>query len=239
MPGARSRELSPGPSGGAPRPVLPGGTVDVCRLRVALPETAWIARFSCEHPDITIEVLSRLDIDPQRSLTEIRLRTVLPGPWEDELLALPQVEAVERLEGAPSATHFRVVHRTSEFIPIFRELQLMRRFPFAIQDGEATWVVVATATKVRRLLRQLQKQGVTTRLESVHPAAPGAAPGDLTARQAELLQRAMAAGYFEVPRKITLTELAKQLGLAPSSLSEALAIVEKKLLERWPPSGAP
>ena len=44
----------------------------------------------------------------------------------------------------------------------------------------------------------------------------------------------MAAGYFEVPRKVTLTTLAKNLGMAASSLSEGLAIVEKKLLSQWP-----
>jgi len=47
----------------------------------------------------------------------------------------------------------------------------------------------------------------------------------------------MAAGYFEVPRRVTLTELAERIGVAVSSLSEMLAVVEKKLLQEVQTSG--
>lgn len=183
--------------------------------------------------------MSRLDVGPSRSLTELRLQTSDPGPWAEEVRALPHVEEVEELEKGPSGIHIRVVHRTSEFVPIFRELHLMRRFPFTIQRGEASWVVVAPEAKMRELLRLLKERAPAAAIESVrHSDAPGAS-GPLTARQADLLSRAIAAGYFEVPRKVTLTDLAKHLGMAPSSLSEGLAIVEKKLLKDWPaPAGA-
>jgi predicted DNA binding protein len=41
----------------------------------------------------------------------------------------------------------------------------------------------------------------------------------------------MAAGYFAVPRGITLTDLARQIGRSKSAVSEAIAIIERKLLE--------
>ncbi len=215
----------------------PGGRkqpVKICRLRVPLPDSAWVARFSRENPGVRIEVLSRLDVDRRRSLSEVRLHSAEPGPWAEELRRLPNVVEVEELEGGTLDTHLRVVHRTSEFIPIFRDLRLMRRFPFTIQAGEASWVVVAPESKVRLLLRRLREQVPSVALESVRHSDPSRPSGPLTPRQAELLRRAMSLGYFEVPRRITLTSLAKNFGMAPSSLSEALAIVEKKLLEHWP-----
>ncbi len=190
--------------------------------------------FSRDHPEVEVEVLSRLDLDGQRSLTEVRLYVPEPGPWTEAIRALPKVEQAEELESGPSMVHLRVIHRTSEFVPIFRELQLMRRFPFSIRAGEASWVVVAPQSKVHLLLDRLRERVPMARLESVRHADPLAPPGGLTPRQADLLRKALAAGYFEVPRKITLTDLAKNLGMAASSLSEALAIVEKKLLEHWP-----
>ncbi len=236
-----SLRQSPSPGGGPPdaRREHPHAQpapklVDFCRLRVPLPESAWIARFSREFPNVTIEVLSRLDVDRTRSLTELRLHIPEPGPWADEIRSLPKVSGVEELGGAPGRVHLRVMHRTSTFIPIFRDLRLMRRFPFTIRGGEATWVIVASASKHRALLSRLQEQVPTAVIESVRHNDPEAPTGLLTVRQAELLRRAMAAGYFEVPRKITLTALAKEIGLAASSLSEGLAIVEKKLLERLP-----
>ena len=41
----------------------------------------------------------------------------------------------------------------------------------------------------------------------------------------------MAAGYFAVPRGITLTDLARRLDRSKSAVSEAIAIIERKLLE--------
>lgn len=225
------------PAGATPKPAK--RLVNICRLRVPLPDSAWIARFSQLHPDVRIQVLSRLDIDRRRSLTEVQLRTAEAGAWAEEIGALPQVEEVEALESEPDRIHLRVIHRTSEFVPIFRELHLMRRFPFEIRAGEASWVVVAPESKIRLLLRRLEAQAPGATLESVRHTDPGRTSGPLTPRQADLLRRAMAAGYFEVPRKITLTGLARHLEMAPSSLSEALAIVEKKLLERWPTGDGP
>ncbi len=210
--------------------------MDICRLRVPLPESAWIAGFSRSHPDLVIEVLSRLDLTAHRSLTEIRLRADETVSWRDELGSLPQVEAVEELERGPSEVHLRVTHRTSEFVPIFRELRIMRRFPFTIQGGVGHWVVVASAPQIRHLLSLLHERVPTATVEAVRHAPASRGAGPLTPHQEDLFRRAMAAGYFEVPRKVTLTGLARTLDVAPSTLSEALAVIEKKLLETWPAS---
>jgi len=198
---------------------------------------AWIAGFSREHPDVTIEVLSRLDLGARRSLSEVRLHVPGPGPWTDEIRKLEHVYEAELLTSKSSEVRLRVIHRTSEFVSIFRELQLMRRFPFTIRAGEASWVVIASEQKVRQLLDRLSERAVGVTLESVRHSDDPTAVEILTLRQAELLRRAMAAGYFDVPRKITLTRLAESERMAISSLSEALAIVEKKLIEHWSPGG--
>jgi hypothetical protein len=204
-------------------------------LRVPLPETAWIARFSREHPDVTIEMLSRLDLGGRRSLSEVRLRVPEPGPWADELRAVYRVEEVELLTTGPGTVRLRVIHRTSPFVPIFRALRLMRRLPFTIRAGEASWVVIASEKKVRELLDRLRGEIPGVILESVRHSDDSEGVETLTPRQAELFEHAMTAGYFEVPRKVTLTQLAAREGMAVSSLSEAMAIAEKKLLERRPP----
>ncbi len=178
--------------------------------------------------------MSRLDLDRGRSLSDVRVHAPAPGPWLEAVRALPPVEEAEELEATADGIHLRVVHRTSPFVAIFRELRLMRRFPFVIDAGVASWVVVAPERKIRELLAQLQKAAPSATLASIRRAVPGGGDGVLTARQADLLRRAMAAGYFEVPRRISLTELAARLDLSASSLSETLAVAEKKLLENWP-----
>jgi len=53
----------------------------------------------------------------------------------------------------------------------------------------------------------------------------------LTARQEQVLGTALAQGYFEFPRKISLTNLSELVGVRPSTLSEILRSAERRVLE--------
>ncbi|WP_231182986.1 helix-turn-helix domain-containing protein [Haladaptatus sp. DYF46] len=67
------------------------------------------------------------------------------------------------------------------------------------------------------------------------------APGDgLTNCQHEALRTAYEMGYFEIPRAASLDDVAVELGISPSSLSERLRraqthLVETSVASTWPP----
>ena len=52
---------------------------------------------------------------------------------------------------------------------------------------------------------------------------------DLTDKQREAAARAVAAGYYETPRQATVGELAAELDISKSAMSQRLAAVESKL----------
>lgn len=54
------------------------------------------------------------------------------------------------------------------------------------------------------------------------PSGPASAWNQLTATQAEALTLALDAGYFDVPRAVSLNELAAQLGVSDSAVSQRL-----------------
>ncbi|WP_311172179.1 helix-turn-helix domain-containing protein [Halobellus ordinarius] len=66
-------------------------------------------------------------------------------------------------------------------------------------------------------------------------------PGDgLTDRQREALRIAYELGYFDIPRQASLGEIATELDISPSSVSERLRRAQTQLIEetvatRWPP----
>lgn len=66
-------------------------------------------------------------------------------------------------------------------------------------------------------------------------------PGDgLTDRQREALRTAYELGYFEIPRRASLEEVAAELGVSASSVSERLRRAQTQLIEEtvattWPP----
>ncbi|WP_331234011.1 helix-turn-helix domain-containing protein [Natronorarus salvus] len=55
--------------------------------------------------------------------------------------------------------------------------------------------------------------------------------GKLTDRQREVLETAYGMGYFERPREANATEVADELGVAPSTVSEHLRTAQRKIFE--------
>lgn len=70
-------------------------------------------------------------------------------------------------------------------------------------------------------------------IESVRPADELTGSGDngiLTPTQLEALDAALEAGYYDIPRDITLRDLAESLGVSASSLSERIRRAEARLV---------
>lgn len=79
----------------------------------------------------------------------------------------------------------------------------------------------------------VDRAGVSLRLEHIYnpvDRAPGI-ESKLTPRQRETLLTAHEEGYFDIPRKITLVDLAGQLGVSDQAVSERLRRGESKLIQ--------
>jgi predicted DNA binding protein len=74
------------------------------------------------------------------------------------------------------------------------------------------------------------------RIEDVSPLDQKAT---LTTRQKEIMATAMARGYFDFPRKISLTGLSQVVGVKPSTLSEILRSAERRIMQNAIEVGIP
>ena len=117
------------------------------------------------------------------------------------------------------------------FIRIAKEHGLLLRYPRTVEGGTITCETVAHRTQLQGFVAALRDMGRKARVLSLRADAVRSASLTLTAPQRNIFQQALAAGYFEVPRRITLTQLAHKLGRSKSSVSVELAIVERKLAE--------
>jgi predicted DNA binding protein len=213
---------------GVPRKLEP---ILSCRVRVSLPDELWFTEFTRSNPDVRLDILDRLELGNGLTMLEVRVVSSAEGHWTDEIRSLKGVREVELIDAAGGSETCRVIFRGKTFIPLIKQLKLLRHFPFPIQDGVATWTVVGPDRKVKEMIRVLE---TTTEGTQVIAIRHGPLPGGLallTPRQQEILRIAMAEGYFDVPRRISLTQLAGKLGVALSTLSVTLAVIEKKILE--------
>jgi len=100
-------------------------------------------------------------------------------------------------------------------------------------DGD-WWLrlVFPDSSCVRSMCQQCEDMELTASVERVYPLT-GSIKRDqfqLTEKQFETVTAAYEAGYYEVPREVTLTELAEELDLSHQALSERLRRAHEALI---------
>lgn len=100
--------------------------------------------------------------------------------------------------------------------------------PLNAESQPSSWrFIVRKTSDFRQILARLESDGIEAKIMDVAPVERKAT---LTGRQKEIVSTAVAQGYFEFPRKISLTELSKLVGVKPSTLSEILRSAERRIM---------
>lgn len=98
-------------------------------------------------------------------------------------------------------------------------------------DGGLRGTYIGTEAAFADALSE-QPEGVRVEIERTGPYTPGPrhVVSRLTGRQREVLQAAVDQGYYEIPRKATLKEIASAVDLSRATVSEHLQKIEARLL---------
>lgn len=184
------------------------------------------------HPGCEFEVLSRVETREGEVMEDVSIT----GPDLDaatllsELRQATKVRTVELLESSPTSVVYRVTLDMTPVTRIFAELHLLMRYPVRFTGGTVSLLVVAAQPKVSRLYQLLREVAPDTILAAIRHESGSSPPGVLTPRQKEIFKLAMDAGYWDIPRRINLTDLATLARVSKSTMWESLATVEMKLL---------
>lgn len=192
---------------------------------------AWLGQFTRAHREARIDVLDRLELDRRETMFTVRVAPGRTNGWQRVMSSSEGVIAVETLHASAAEELLRVYAEGPTYVPLLRTFGLVRQFPFPVVNGVAHWTVVGPSTKVRALTAHLRQDQEAAEIEGVRPYSHVDPPSFLTKRQREVLGWAVQSGYFDVPRRISLTRLAVQVGVATSTLSITLAVIERKFIQ--------
>lgn len=111
--------------------------------------------------------------------------------------------------------------------PIFRLADDVGAIPMGVRRTREGWAIrlrFSDRDDLGTFSEGVHNRGVPLELRQTYEPNGGtrAANFGLTRTQVETLARAYDAGYFEVPREITLAELADELGISEQAVSERL-----------------
>jgi hypothetical protein len=223
-------QASPGPARGRPHSSGIQNHLATVRLRFEIPSTVWLSGFTRRHPDLYIEVHNTTRVSGKNALGEFEVYGP-PRDWSPEIARFPDVRSVERLQMLPGLGRYRVRFRLPVYLAIAYELELHLRYPRGAKNGGFTCETIARPPEVRRFVSALRAAGCRPRVVSARGDPDGPPRPLLTQVQRALFRHAMATGYFEVPRRITLTALARRVSRNKSSVSRTLAVVERKFAD--------
>jgi predicted DNA binding protein len=202
----------------------------VCKFSIPLPRDSCVFEYiSRKYPAVTIHYLSAMITGKDELTSDAEF--IGEGVDEhliDEMREHQGTIQVSPLTCQPGKASYRIVEPLCPSIGLLRELRLLPRYPFPILDGSCHVVIAGPESRVRQLHARLRRSIPGTELLSVRREEE-AGSALLTAHQYEVLKRAVREGYYEVPRRASLKELAEMIGISKSSLWETLATIEKKL----------
>jgi len=211
-----------------------GGDPDrlfLATLRVRVPPGLWAGAFTRAHPTVHVEVLNRGEVRPGVSISDHWISGRPAGLWAREIAQYPDVVRAESLAEIGHGCLYRITYRNPPVIGVYRTLGLPVPFPLRIHAGYIDWEIGARYSEFQKVLEYARSRDPDARIVSIRRRPLRNLLPELTEHQHRLLTEAMAAGYFAVPRGITLTALARRLHRSKSSISESLALIEKQLLE--------
>jgi len=200
-------------------------------LRIRLP-CSWVTRLTKKF-GVTVNLVEQKPLGDGllQNLVEIDPGKSDPRSVVAELRADPYVMNVEAIVPPKGRILANMQVRECHACRTLAESECFLVDAMATEDGGLEWRILAPKRAVAEaLVGDLQVRGIDVEVLSVRSARR---EGALTTRQDQVISLAYKLGYFEFPKRIGLTRLARKLGISKSTLSEILRAGEAKILHAY------
>jgi predicted DNA binding protein len=202
-------------------------------------------RFFAQYEEVELLETLRLEHGWRLQLLRIRRRGALREADELEresrrIRRMYGLQSFELVERRPRTRDYIVLVRQRN-PPALRKLltiaggQITLTAPFRMDADRVVATFYGPEPVVRRILARMDREEVPHRIlrAGAHPLLGDPAAASLTDKQRAAVARAWALGYYAVPRRITLTRLAKTTETSPPALGKMLRRAEGRLVARF------
>jgi predicted DNA binding protein len=197
---------------------------------MTLREGVWVTAVTTRFPAATLRLLTGVPMG-DRALELGEVRADDPEPVVDAIRSHPDISAYNRLwtgDGRAIAQYEAVEQGLYEFL---WSSSLPPEFPIVVENGVMEFDLTATRAQFEAFGDALEAGEQEYELLSVVHAAEEAAV--LTDRQRECVTTALRMGYFEVPRRVRLKQVADALDIDKSTASETIRRATARVMEQF------
>jgi len=201
------------------------------RLRLKVPLAFAWRQFMVDHPELTAVTSNRHVEGSQTVVLEVSIRGGEGRDWSRELRVVPTIVSVRELSHIGRPNVYRIKWKAPPFyVELIDRFDLIGALPFVIAQESATVSLALTRSRLRKLIREMHRRGFFPEIVELRPLRGSSEPGGLTAKQRERFQLAVEAGFYDVPRRVSLDELARRFSVRKSAFAESLALARRKIL---------
>ncbi|MFX0080442.1 MAG: helix-turn-helix domain-containing protein [Candidatus Hodarchaeota archaeon] len=207
----------------------------LARIKIKFPEQLWISEIFKNFPDVKMEISHFLPYDLEKSIgnSAIEIMHYKIDSIIEDIRKHPSVIELGILEQEEKRVKFNVKTKDPYLLYAIIKCGVLIDFPVRVEDGFAFWRLVSSRERIDQLLTLFEQKNINFELLRI-----GKSPynleddkNKLTLDELNILDKAISLGFFEIPRKISLEELANQMGKSKSALSVMLRkIIKKKVL---------
>jgi predicted DNA binding protein len=212
--------------------MMDGSKLSLTRIKLKIPEEKWISKIFDEYPDTELDILNFFPYDFENDIGNAIIRIkhyridqiikkLRSHPSISELIILNQKENEVKV-------NFKTTNPYLLFIVI--KCGAIVEFPIKVRDKYTIWTLISTRKQLDEVLSRYEEFGIKySVLQIVNPPVEiEENVNELSYEESRILDTAIKSGFFEVPRKISLEELAANLGKSKSWTSELLRKIIKK-----------
>jgi len=199
-------------------------------LTITMPEEIWIQQLSTAYPESTFRVLAAVP-GPESGFALVRITGQTVTAVIEAMADHSQLTELTIIQQADSEATVHFETTAPLLLVSSQESGVPIELPVEIVDGEATVEVTGSRERLADLAEQLERFGFQYRIENVSERLHESQL--LSERQLEVVVAAVEAGYYDTPRRCSLTELAARLDIAKSTCSETLHRAEEAIIKRF------
>ena len=207
----------------------------LARIKIKFPDKLWISQIFKKFPDIKMEILYFLPYDLEKSIGNSIIE-ILYHDTESIINVVknhPSVYEFSLMEQEETRVKFNVKTKDPYLLYAVIKCGVLVNFPVNVREGNAYWRLIATRDRIDNLLTLFEQKKIEFELLRIGKAPYNLEEKEnkLTLEESRVLDKAINAGFFEIPRKISLEELANNIGKSKSALSVMLRkIIKKKVV---------
>jgi len=209
--------------------------LSLARIKIKFPDEIWISEIFKKFHDIRMEIEYFLPYDLEKSIGNALVEIIHHNlnPIIEEIRNHKSVMEFSLLEQEDNRIKFNVKTKDPYLLYAVINCGALVDFPVNVREGYAYWRIISSRERIDKLLTLFEKKGISFDLLRIgnSPYPIEDEKSKLTLEESEVLDKAIELGFFEIPREISLEDLANRLGKSKSALSVMLRkIIKKKVV---------